>query len=102
LFIGCLGDIGQARCFSAADGSIVWTANVGSTIYDSSPSHADGVVAIGSVIGLLTLMSAANGEILARYQLPPGHFLASPASAPGKVYAASLSNKVVAFEFRAP
>jgi len=98
IFIGCLGDIGQARCFSTVDGKILWTSVVGSTIYDSSPSHADGVVAIGSVIGLLTAMNATNGEIIGQYQLPPGHFLASPVSSPGRIYAASYSNRIAAFD----
>jgi outer membrane protein assembly factor BamB len=100
IYIGCLGDIGQARCFSAVDGKILWTTDIGSTIYDSSPSHADGVVAIGSVIGLLTAMDASDGRIIGQYQLPPGHFLASPVSAPGKIYAASYSNHVIAFDVR--
>ena len=98
IYIGCLGEIGQARCFSTKDGSILWTADIGSTIYDSSPSYADGVVAIGSVVGLLTIMDAANGTIIGQHQLPPGHFLASPVSEPGRVYAGTYANRVVAFD----
>lgn len=98
IYIGCLGDLGQARCFSARDGAILWTADIGSTIYDSSPSYAGGKVAIGSVIGLLTVMDGEDGRISGQYQLPPGHFLASPVSELGRVYAASYSNHVAAFD----
>lgn len=98
LYIGCLGDTGETRCVSAANGEILWTTPTGSAIYDSSFSHAAGVLAIGSVSGLLSALSAADGKILGQYRLPSGHFLASPVSEPGRIYAASLSDHVMAFD----
>lgn len=100
IFIGCLGDKGEIRCVSAKNGDILWTTATGSTIYDSSPSHANGLVAIGSVSGLLSVMRAETGEIVGQHRLPTGHFLASPASEPGAVYAASYSDHVLAFDVR--
>jgi outer membrane protein assembly factor BamB len=100
IVIGCLGDKGEMRCVSAKDGAILWTAATGSTIYDSSPSEANGIVAVGSVSGLLTAVSLADGKIMGGYRLPTGHLLASPVSEPGSVYAASYSDHVVAFDVR--
>lgn len=97
IVIGCLGSKGEIRCLSAKTGDILWTAETGSTIYDSSPSESNGVVAIGSVSGLLTALSLTDGKILGAYRLPTGHFLASPVSERGAVYAASYSDRVLAF-----
>ena len=98
IVVGCLGDKGEIRCVSTSDGRILWTLATGSTIYDSSPSEAGGVVAVGSVSGLLTAVSLADGRPQGGYRLPTGHFLASPVSEPGGVYAASYSDFVVAFD----
>jgi len=95
IYIGCLGDNGEARCVSASTGEILWTAKTGSVIYDSSPSEAAGVVTVGSVNGLVSALAAADGRILGQYRLPTGHLLASPVSEPGAVYAASYSDRVV-------
>lgn len=95
--IGCLGDNGEARCLATADGKELWTAKVGSVIYDSSPAVADGTAYVGSVDGLLHAIRMADGEVVARYRLPQGHFLASPAAEPGRVYAGSYSDWVYAF-----
>ncbi len=97
IVVGCLGDKGEVRCVRATDGEILWTAATGSTIYDSSPSEAGGIVAIGSVSGLLSAISLADGKMLDGYRLPTGHLLASPVSEPGFVYAASYSDRLVAF-----
>lgn len=97
IYVGCLGDRGEVRCLSAADGREIWTAATGTTIYDSSPAVADGFVSIGSVDGTLWLLAAEDGRIAASHCLPPGHFLASPAAGDGSVYAASLSDVVMAF-----
>lgn len=101
IYIGCLGDFdGEARCVSALNGKILWTATTGSAIYDSSFCHADGVVTIGSVCNLLSSISAADGRILAQYRLPVGHVLASPVAENGRIYAASFSDCVTAFTLR--
>lgn len=97
IYVGCLGERGEVRCLSAADGREIWTTATGSTIYDSSPAVADGFVSIGSVDGTLWLLAADDGRIAASHRLPPGHLLASPAAGNGSVYAASLSDVVMAF-----
>jgi hypothetical protein len=74
-----------------------WMAATGAEIYDSSPVVADGHVAIGSVNGTLSLIDADTGAIRARYRLPPGHFLSSPAAGDGWIHAAAFSDVVVAF-----
>jgi outer membrane protein assembly factor BamB len=96
LYIGCLGDRGEVRCIGALDGRERWAAATGSTIYDSSPAVADGIVSIGSVDGTLWMLDAADGRIRGRHALPAGHLLASPAAGRGVAYAASLSDRVVA------
>ena len=96
LYVGCLGDRGEVRCLDAATGRELWAAATGSTIYDSSPAVADGLVSIGSVDGQLWTFDAADGRIVGRHALPAGHFLASPAAARGIAYAASLADRVVA------
>lgn len=96
LYVGCLGDRGEVRCLHVADGRELWTAATGSTIYDSSPAVADGIVSIGSVDGQLWAIAADDGRILGRHALPAGHFLSSPAAGRGVAYAASLSDRVVA------
>ena len=95
IYIGCLGDKGEVRCISAADGREVWVAATGSTIYDSSPAVADGMVSIGSVNGSLWVIAADDGRILARHHLPTGHLLSSPGAGDGAVYAGSFSDYVV-------
>jgi outer membrane protein assembly factor BamB len=100
LYVGCLGDSGEVRCVDAKDGSILWVAKTGSVIYDSSPSVSGGLVAVGSVIGLLSIIRAADGGIAAQYQMPIGHFLSSPASEGRRVYAATYSDRAMAFEIK--
>jgi outer membrane protein assembly factor BamB len=72
-------------------------AATGAEIYDSSPAVADGHVAIGSVNGTLSLISAETGAIRGQHRLPPGHLLSSPAAGAGWVYAASFSDVVTGF-----
>ena len=95
VFIGCLGDNGEARCVSAADGKEIWCAKVGSVIYDSSPAFSDGHAVVGSVDGVLHRIRGTDGEVVARYRLPNGHLLASPAAEPGRVYPASYGDVVL-------
>lgn len=95
IYIGCLGDRGEVRCIDAADGRELWVAATGSTIYDSSPAVADGLVSIGAVDGSLWVLAADDGRIMARHRLPAGHLLSSPAAGDGSVYAGSLSDVVV-------
>lgn len=98
--VGCLGDKGEVRCVSVADGKEIWCASTGKVIYDSSPAIADGLVAIGSVDSLLSLISLADGEVVAQFRLPQGHFLSTPAMEPGAVYAGTYSNELLAFAVR--
>lgn len=96
--IGCLGDKGEFRCLDVATGEILWTAETGSTIYDSSPCVGDGFVAIGSVSGLLTIAELKSGKVLASHRLPTGHFLSSPIAKGRRIYAATYCNRAFAFE----
>lgn len=98
VYIGCLGDNGEARCVSAVDGKEIWTAKVGSVIYDSSPAYDDGHAVVGSVDGVLHRIRASDGVVVSRYRLPRGHFLASPAAANGSVFAASFGDVVLGLD----
>ncbi len=98
VYVGGLGDNGELRCVSAANGDVLWVTKTGSVIYDSSPALGDGFVAIGSVGSLLSIMDDQSGEMIAQTRLPIGHFLASPAAEGRRIYAGTYSNTVTAFE----
>jgi len=98
IVVGGLGDLGELLCVSRADGSLLWSAKTGAVIYDSSPCVGDGFAAIGSVNGVLTAVDLSDGGIIDQFRLPTGHFLASPAADGRRIYAASLSDWVVALE----
>jgi outer membrane protein assembly factor BamB len=100
IFIGCLGERGEVRCVAADDGREVWVAATGATIYESSPAIVGDRVAIGSVNGTLWLLDGAHGRIVAHYRFPPGHFISTPAAAPGRVYAATFAEVVTALDVR--
>jgi outer membrane protein assembly factor BamB len=98
IYIGCLGDRGQVRCISAADGRELWMTETGAEIYDSSPAVAAGRVAIGSVNGTLSLLAASDGALVAQHRFPTGHFFSSPAADERSVYAATFSDVVMGFD----
>jgi outer membrane protein assembly factor BamB len=95
IYIGCLGDLGEARCLDAVTGKERWAARTGAVIYDSSPAVGEGLVAIGSVNGTLHMLDASSGVRVSSYRLPPGHFLSSPLIEGRSIYAATLSDHVV-------
>ena len=98
VYAGGLGDLGELRCVSAADGADVWVGKTGSTIYDSSPALGDGFVAIGSVGSLLSVFNDTTGELIAQTRMPVGHFLASPAAEGKRIFAGTYSNTITCFE----
>ncbi len=100
IYIGCLGDNGEARCIELADGKEVWCANLGLVVYDSSPAVSDGFVSVGSVASVLSLIEQDSGKVAAQVRLPQGHVLASPAAHDGWLWAASLSDWVVGFRLK--
>jgi outer membrane protein assembly factor BamB len=98
IYIGCLGDKGEVRCVSADDGAELWVCATGATIYESSPAVVDDYVAIGSVNGTLWLIDAATGRVADQHRFPAGHFISTPAAGPGRVYAATFAEVVVALD----
>jgi len=46
----------------------------------------------------VTSLSADDGKIIGQYRMPPGHILSSPVAEKGRVYMASLSDHVMAFD----
>lgn len=100
IVVGGLGDLGELLCVSRTDGALQWSAKTGSVIYDSSPCVGDGFAAIGSVCGVLSVVSLADGQIIDQFRLPTGHFLSSPAAEGKRIFAASLSDYVVGLEVR--
>lgn len=95
IVIGCLGDIGEARCVSTRTGEILWTATVGAVIYDSSPAIHGRYATVGSVNGTVWLLELETGRVAGSYRMPPGHILASPAIDSRRVYCGSYSDHVV-------
>jgi outer membrane protein assembly factor BamB len=100
LYTGTLGDKGEVRCISVADGSEIWVAATGSTIYDSGPALGDGWLAIGSVSGLVSVISKSDGKVLGGYVMPKGHLLATPVAEGNRVWVGSYSDYVMGFEVR--
>jgi outer membrane protein assembly factor BamB len=98
VYIGCLGDNGEARCVDAATGEILWTATTQSVIYDSSPAVMGRFVLVGSVSGLVSALDRESGEIVGQYRMPTGHLLASPAADMDAFYVASYSDVVTRFD----
>ncbi len=98
IYIGCLGDKAEARCVNATDGKEVWCAKVAGVIYDSSPAYSEGIVAVGSVNGVLNVIDAKSGSIHAQYRVGTGHFLSSPAMRGNRVFAATFADRIVALD----
>jgi outer membrane protein assembly factor BamB len=91
-----LSDEGKTFCVNADSGEMLWTADTGSVIYDSSFCFGGGNVFIGCVNGTASAIRAADGKLLWQYRLGPGHLLASPAADDQLVYFSSLSGDVTA------
>lgn len=98
IYVGGLGDNGELKCLSVADGSELWVGKGGSVIYDSTPAHSEDFIAIGSVNGVLNVYSKKDGAKIAAYRLPPGHLLASPAAENRTIYIGSYSDVVMALD----
>ncbi len=97
VYIGCLGDAGEVRCIDLRTGKQTWVIKTGQTIYDSSPAVADGHLSICGVNGQVTLIDQKTGKIAAKYLMPPGLSLSSPAAGAGMVYSASYNGVVCGF-----
>ncbi|HEX9109556.1 MAG TPA: PQQ-binding-like beta-propeller repeat protein [Longimicrobiales bacterium] len=98
IYIGSLG--GDVRCIAADSGQTIWSTSTGSEIYESSPAVSGDVLLIGSVDGKLWLLRTGDGAILGSWRFPPGLFVSTPAAAPGRAYAATFAESVVAFDVR--
>jgi outer membrane protein assembly factor BamB len=101
VFAGNLGDgEGEVRCASAKDGTEIWMAKTGFTIYDSCARAGRGFIAIHSVPGIVNALSQSDGKLLAQYRLGRGHALSTPAVREDRVFAASFSQRLVALRLR--
>jgi outer membrane protein assembly factor BamB len=100
IYVGCLGDNGEARCVSLSNGEILWTCKTGSVIYDSGPAFVPGRNAVGicSVSGLVTACDAEDGKIIGQYQLPAGHLLSTPVAEDSSIYVGSYNDGVTRFD----
>jgi outer membrane protein assembly factor BamB len=101
VYVGCLGDLGQAKCVELASGKEVWTAATGSVIYDSGPAIVSDArrVVVGSVCGLLSACDIETGKITGQVMLPAGHLLSTPVGDGSSVFVGSYSNRVFRFDF---
>lgn len=97
-----IGDQGNVFCLDGKTGDVLWTANTGAVIYDSSPAYAAGHIYVGCVNGTFNAIEAETGKITWQYRLPPGHLLASPATDDRRVYIGNMSGTVVALPVEEP
>jgi len=97
-----IGEEGKVFCLDGKGGDLLWTADTGSVIYDSSPAFAAGHVFVGCVNGTFNAIEADTGKIAWQYRLPPGHLLASPAADERRVYIGNMSGNVLAFPAEVP
>lgn len=101
---GAMSDEGKAFCLDAKTGAMIWQAETGAVIYDSSfciGGPADGsTVFIGNVNGTLNAIHADTGAIAWQYRLPPGHLLGSPTADETGVYVGSMSGDVMKLPIR--
>lgn len=91
-----LSDEGKVFCADAKDGTILWQADAGSVIYDSGFCFGGGKVFIATVSGIANAFDAQTGKQAWRYQLPPGHVLATPVADETTVYFGSMNGNVTA------
>jgi outer membrane protein assembly factor BamB len=71
---------GEVHAFNAANGTSVWTANVGAPVFDS-PAIYDNTLYIGNDTGLLSALNASTGALECSYQLP----VFAPETEPGRI-----------------
>jgi outer membrane protein assembly factor BamB len=98
VYSGGLGEKGHVHALSARDGSFLWTAETGQTIYDSGVALGPDYVAIGSVSGLLSIIGRQDGKLRAQRQLPPGLFLSTCVADGRRVYAATYNDTLMGLE----
>ncbi len=91
VFIHSAGSTNNFLGINATTGSIVWTSNVGSFDFCSSPAVADGKVFIGADDGKLYCFNATNGQVIWTY-LTGESIRSSPIVAYGNVYVGSDSS----------
>ncbi|MBI2300240.1 MAG: PQQ-binding-like beta-propeller repeat protein [Armatimonadetes bacterium] len=85
----------------AGDGKELWTVAAAGGYLAVPPTERDGVVVVTSDTGLLTALSATDGELLWRYRIAPGFWVPGGAIASdGVVYAAALDGSVTAIAAR--
>lgn len=102
IYNGSLSDTGIVYSFDAETGAKLWERPTGFVIYDSSVAMAAGNVYIGSVNGTFSAIQMSDGALDWRYELGPGHLLASPATDDKRVYISSMSGIVTALPLRKP
>lgn len=97
IFVGCLGDNGEARCVHAITGEELWKADIGEVIYEGSAAVTKGLACISSVSGLISCMDVETGAVKARWRMPAGLGLSTPAAERGRLYVSSYCGKLFAF-----
>ena len=93
VYVGSLDN--NVYALNAKTGARLWSYATGSSVYNSSPAVANGVVYLGSGFNLYAL-NAGTGALLWTYTTGDG-VQSSPAVANGVVYASSDDHKVYAF-----
>jgi outer membrane protein assembly factor BamB len=91
-------DNGTTIGVDAESGERRWAGTTGYETYDSSFVASRGQLFVGSVVGVLSAVDPKTGKVAWQYRLGPGHMLSTPAADESRIYASSMSGKVVALE----
>ncbi len=95
VFAGNLGDgEGEVRCVSKQDGTQLWVAKTGYTIYDSCVRSGPDFVVVNSVPGVVNVLAQDTGKLIGQYRLGAGHSLGTVAVEGRQIYCASFSNRL--------
>lgn len=97
VYCGALGGRGLLYALHARTGAVLWTAELGKTMYDTGVVAAQGYLFTASVSGRVFWIEQATGKVTAQYQLPEGHIFCVPDTDGARFFIGSLHGEVYAF-----
>jgi outer membrane protein assembly factor BamB len=81
--------LGQAHAFNAADGSTIWSVNVGPAVVDT-PAVDGNTLYVGTTRGQMVALDATTGAVQCSFQLP----IVAPETVPGAIQSSPVVGHV--------